>query len=712
MPGPFTLNSCASVNHPSCNMKTPSVPRRLLLQPLILLAACIALKVRINAEDLAMTIDANHTGAPIHRYVYGQFTELLGNMYEKGIWAEMLSDRKFFYPIDSSDTLNPTNRKPRFNRWRPVGLDNYVAMDKTNAFVGEHAPVIKLEGQTPHGITQSGLIVRKGRKYTGYVFLSGDRRAKINVSLLWGDGNDERQTHAIEKLPQKYTRFPLSFTAAADSDSARITITGTGLGSFHIGTVSLMPADNAEGFRTDMLKLLRDLEPGIYRWPGGNFVSGYDWRDGIGDRDKRPPRYDYAWNTVEYNDVGTDEYMALCRLLKIDPYICVNAGLGDAHSAAEWVEYVNGSVKTPMGKLRAANGYRDPYRVQWWGIGNEMYGEWQLGHIYIDHFVLKHNQFAQAMRAVDPSIKLVASGATPFETSTTARHHRKPLPAKLPYEFSSKQDWSGQLLDHCADNIDFLSEHIYPVTDSAFDVEKQAFVQMNDPLVDRVRRTPNRVKCTVEAMDEYVKRMPKLKSHNIKLAIDEWTGGARGDFSRTLCAAEGLHEMFRHSDVITMGAYTAFTSCLVTDGADSCYSGTGLVFYLYRHHFGTIPIAVIGNAPQHQVKGTVGVDKPAVSSGSDTYPLDVVAVLSTDRKTVTVAIVNAAESVQKINLAFNHIALQKRATKWEIAVPDLQTRNVVGQEPKIKIIETAFDDVPTQLEVVPLSVGVYEFKVP
>jgi alpha-L-arabinofuranosidase len=676
----------------------------------IVVTALVAFQ-HVNAQDLTMKIDASRTGAPIHPYVYGQFTELLGNMYEKGLWAEMLSDRKFFYPVDSSETLNPVNRKRNFNRWRPVGPDEFVVMDKAKAFVGEHAPMVKLAADTPHGITQSGLTLRKGRRYSGYIVLAGSRKARVEVSLIGGDTSDQRQTIVMEKLSDKYAKVPLNFTAAADTENGRLEITGTGDGSFHIGVVSLMPANNVQGFRADMVALLKDLNAGMYRWPGGNFVAGYDWHDGIGDRDKRPPRYDYAWNTVEYNDVGTDEFLTLCKLLGIDPYICVNAGLGDAQSAAQWVEYVNGSSGTPMGKLRAQNGHRDPYRVSWWGIGNEMYGEWQLGHMFIDHYVLKHNMFARAMREVDPTIKIVVSGATPFETSTTARHHRKPLPAKLPYEYGTPQDWSGNLLEHCADNIDFLAEHLYPVDNSAFDLEKQAFVEVNDPLVDRVRRIPNRVKCTVEAWEEYVKRMPALKDKNIKLAIDEWTGGNRGDFSRTLCAAEGLHEMFRHSEIITMGAYTAFTSCLAFNGADSCYSTTGLAFHLYRHHFGTIPVAITGNAPQHPVSGTVGVDKPAVSSGSDTYPLDVVAALSSDRRFLTVALVNPTDAPQKINVTFDNIALQAKARKWELAAKDLQARNVVGQEPQVKIVETSLGQVPGVVEVVPLSISLYEFAV-
>jgi len=663
-----------------------------------------------QAQQLSMTIEGSKTGAPIHPYVYGQFTELLFNLFEKGIWAEMLSDRKFFYAVDSSETLNPINTKRDFNRWRPVGADEFVTMNTSQPFVGKQAPQIRLDAETPRGIVQKGLALRKGREYSGSVALAGTPDASVAVSLIWGDGPDDRQTISATSLTDQYVKIPLHFTAGADTDDGRLAITGTGDGSFRVGIVSLMPADNVHGFRADMVKLLKELDSGIYRWPGGNFVAGYDWRDGIGDRDKRPPRYDYAWNTVEYNDVGTDEFMTLCGLLGIDPYLCVNAGFGDAHSAAEWVEYANGSADTPMGKLRAKNGHPEPYRVKWWGVGNEMYGEWQLGHMDIDHYVIKHNQFAEAMRAVDPSIEIVASGATPFETSTTARHHRKPLPAKLPYQYGSHQDWSGQLLEHSADNFDYLAEHLYPVSNSAFDVDRQEFVEVDDPLVDRVRRLPNRVRATVEAWNEYVKRMPQLKEKGIKLAIDEWAGGDRRSFSRTLCAAAGLHEMFRHSDVITMGAYTAFTGCLAFNGAESCYSPTGLVFYLYRHHFGTIPVDVTGNSPPKPVKGTIGVDRPSVPSGSDTYPLDVVAALTSDRERLTVAILNPTEEPHSIRTTFHDLDLQPSGTKWQIAAENLESRNEAGQQPAVEIVESAMDRVPQSFDLPPLSVTLYEFR--
>jgi len=660
--------------------------------------------------QVAMTVDVSRTSEPIHRHVYGHFSELLDNWFEKGLWAEMLSDRKFFYPVDSSEKLQPENTRRRFNRWRPVGPDAFVVMDRRNPYVGEHSPLIKLEGATPHGIQQAGIPLRKGREYTGRIVLAGDVGARVAVSLVWGPNPTDRQTTSITSLTGSYAKYPLKFTAGGDTEDGRLEITGTGTGAFRIGAVSLMPADNLHGFRADIIQLLKELNSGIYRWPGGNFVSGYDWRDGIGDQDKRPPRYDYAWRTVESNDVGTDEFLTLCRLIEVDPYICVNSGFGDAHCAAQWVEYVNGTAETPMGKLRAANGHPDPYRVVWWGIGNEMYGQWQLGHMSIEHYVIKHNMFAKAMRAVDPTIKIVACGATPFEMSTIARLHRLPLPSKLPFAYGSPEDWSGNLLAHSSDYFEYLSEHLYPLTESAFDLEAQKFVEVQDPLVDRVRRVANRVRCAVEAWEEYMRRMPHLKERNIKLAIDEWTGGRRG-FIRALAAAEGLQEFFRHSHLIKMGNYTAFISCVSHNAHEAVFSATGLVFKLYRQRFGTIPVEVRGNSPQHPVRGTVGVDKPSVSSGSDTYPLDVVAALTEDRKTLTVAIVNPTETSQLIGFGVVGTGLRSPGKMWQIAAPDLSAENEPGKKPVVDIVETTVPEVSGALTVPALSISVYEFGI-
>lgn len=235
-----------------------------------------------------------------------------------------------------------------------------------------------------------------------------------------GRGPQERQTVAIRKVTNGYVKYPLQFTSGADTHAGRIEIVGRGTGSFHVGAVSLMPADNVEGFRPDTTRLLRELNSGMYRLPGGNFISGYDWRNTIGDPDMRPPIWDYAWNAAQPNDVGVDELMTLCKLLNVDPYISVNAGLGDDHSAADLVEYVNGAVDTPMGALRAKNGHPNPYHVKYWNVGNEVYGFWQIGHTALKYYTMKHNDFARAMRKVDPSITILASGAMPDEMTVTS----------------------------------------------------------------------------------------------------------------------------------------------------------------------------------------------------------------------------------------------------------------------------------------------------
>src|SRR6185437_1871496 len=207
-------------------------------------------------------------------------------------------------------------------------------------------------------------------------YLRGTKGSKVAVSLVWGEGADDRQTICFDTLTSDYQKFPLSFTAKADSVSGAIEIAGTGNGDFHIGTLSLMPADNVQGFRPDTIALLRDLHAGMWRLPGGNFLSDFNWYDSIGDIDKRPSDFDYAWNAMQTNDVGMDEFMTLCKFIGVEPYITVNAGFGDAHSAAEEVEYMNGSTKTRMGALRAENGHPDPYQVKYWDIGNEPYGSW------------------------------------------------------------------------------------------------------------------------------------------------------------------------------------------------------------------------------------------------------------------------------------------------------------------------------------------------
>src|SRR5207253_126738 len=170
------------------------------------------------------------------------------------------------------------------------------------------------------------------------------------------------------------------------------------------------PLADARGFRRDVLDAARPLRIPILRWPGGNFVSGYHWLDGVGPRDRRPRRSELAWYAEESNRFGTDEFIEYCRVLGAEPFICVNMGSGTMDEAQAWVEYCNGTGNTSWANLRRQHGHAEPYRVRYWGLGNEMYGGWQIGNMNAHDYVKKARAFAMVMKRTDPSIQLIGCG--------------------------------------------------------------------------------------------------------------------------------------------------------------------------------------------------------------------------------------------------------------------------------------------------------------
>jgi len=703
-----------------------------LLSALIVLAAGTA-----AAQTVAVTVDATRTGSPITKLVFGGFMEPATT----GVWAEMLADRKFFAEVSSKPSEVPTGgfgRRGPQRRWVPVGPDSFVVMDRKNAYVGEWSPLVRLEATTPHGISQAGLILRAGRAYTGRVALSGSQGAKVSVSLIWGPNPRDRQTISVPTLAATYVKVPLRFTAKADSSDGRLEIVGSGGGSFRIGVASLMPADNVSGFRAATIRYLKEMGIEIARWPGGNFVSAYDWRDGIGYRDKRPPRRELAWNGMETNDMGVDDFLTFCRLIGAEPYIAVNSGLGDAHSAAEEVEYVNGPATSRLGRQRAANGHPAPYGVKIWGIGNEMYGPWQWGHLSSTQYPEKHNLMVKAMRAVDPSLEVIASGATPEEASwcyienrqfnTFAGRLKEDLP--LPFAFGSREDWTGALLKTSADYIDYLGEHFYGYPNLVIDVAREQFVESDEPLALKVRRLSNRVEFKFEAWDEYVKRMPYLKDKDIKFAFDEWSPRNRSVGSGPAPASNPMlnpltnalvyHEFFRHSDKVGLAVATGGMGGVASDtfgDAIGLRMEGQVVKVLHDHFAGALPVAVSGNSPQVPAKGTVGIDNSARPSGSPTYPLDVFAALSADRKTLAVSVVNPTEAWQDCELNLTGVQASGPVTVSQLTAPagaaPTPAAPGIGRfgGPPATVAQSMLPQAPRRMTVPPASLTVYAFEV-
>lgn len=691
------------------------MPRESL--PLVLLAVFAAAGAGAQTSSapekrIAVSIDARKTRDTISPYLYGQFIEHIGDLVNRSVWAEMLDDRKFYHPVSSKPAAAPTapgpfqGRQP--NRWRPIGPGAAVVMDRERPYAGDHTPLIKVDGPEPRGIAQAGLALRKSKAYAARVALAGDPGVAVAVSLVWGPGPGERQTIPIHGLQTAYAKFPLEFTAGGGTDDGRIEIAATGAGSFHVGAVSLMPAGNLRGFRPEVIALLKRLRSGMYRFPGGNFLSAHEWRDAIGDPDRRPPRWDPVWSALQPNDVGTDEFLTMCELLGVDAFISVNAGFGDAHSAAQLVEYVNGAADTPMGKLRAANGHPAPYKVKWWGVGNEMYGTWQFGYMAPKQYVIKHNLFAKAMRAVDPSITLLATGATPEEM--TVNNLSVALTGKVTPDYGSDADFTGLLLANCLDNIDVMSEHFYSYNGQRFDLQQDKKIPIEEPMPEAAYRAANRVRTKVEAYEEYARRIPGLQKKRLTIAIDEWAfTRLPANLKQTLANAAVFHEMFRRTDLIQMAGHTMGTSSIEFNATDAALNATGLLFQLYRDHFGTVPVEVDGDSPPPAPKYPVGGDQPKVNAGSPTYPLDVSAALSSDGKFLTVAVINPAESAQKLDLTIHGMDLRGKGRFWRLTGPGLNAMTGLTRR-EVQVVETPLAETPKTLVVAPISIELYEFE--
>jgi alpha-N-arabinofuranosidase len=676
-----------------------------------------------QSPTIHATIDASKTGPPISKYLYGQFLEHGGDIVNTGVWSEMLVDRKFFYPVAASAPTppphmsnaggNPRQRRTPTRWWAPVGGDQAVSMDEKAPYTGEQSPLVKLEGKEPRGFSQSGIAVRKGQAYTGRIVLAGSPSAVIKVTLIWGKDASDRETVIIHALGAGYRKFPLRYISAADTDDATLEITGTGTGSYHVGAVSLMPANNVEGFRPEVITALKQMRFGVLRFPGGNFVSSYEWRYGVGDIDKRPPIFDPVWHAVQPNDVGTDEFLTLCRLLGVDPYITVNAGFGDAWSARELVEYTNGAASTPMGKWRAENGHPEAYYVKLWGVGNEPWGDYQMGAMSLPQFELKHNLFVKEMRKVDPSIKLIAGGAMPdvMEGADQARR----INGQYVPDYLSTADWTWQMLLNCLDNIDMVSEHYYASGTQHTDIKLQKKVPIDPPLsfIEWQRAPAVQVRAKYEHYQEYLKRIPALRAKPVPIAIDEWAyfGGGPTSYKTVPAYAWAFHEMFRHSDVFQLGAFTFATAMMSENRTEATLNPTGMLFKMYRDHFGTIPVEVTGDSPQPKPTFAAGGDQPAINPGSPTYPLDVSAALSEDRKTLAIAVLNPSNSQQNIQIALNGAKLASSGHLYRMAPDSIDATVAVDKKPEVQIEDQLLGPLPDTVTVRPFSVNIYSYAV-
>jgi len=250
------------------------------------------------------------------------------------------------------------------------------------------------------------------------------------------------------------------------------------------------PLADKDGLRKDVLEALARLRMPLIRYPGGNFASGYRWRDGVGPLNERRARTDLAWHDLETNRFGTNEFINFCRKLQTEPYMVVNCGDGDMREARDWVEYCNGTGDSALANLRREHGFAKPHDVKYWGVGNEVDGHWQIGYKTPQEYARAFTEYGKVMKWTDPNIKLVASAVSHWEGEWFER-------AQL-------------LLEQAGDLIDYLSLHWYignPENDFA------AYMAISELLEERL-----------SAFEGIVRAMAlqKKNKHPIYLAVDEW----------------------------------------------------------------------------------------------------------------------------------------------------------------------------------------------
>jgi len=319
------------------------------------------------------------------------------------------------------------------------------------------------------------------------------------------------------------------------------------------------PFSDKNGFRQDFTDLMKELNIRSVRWPGGNFVSGYNWEDGIGPKDQRPAKRDLAWNQIETNQMGTDEYVKFCNLIGADNFLCINAGTGTLDDARNWVEYCNGEKGTYYADLRVQYGNEKPFNIKYVGLGNEIDGPWQLGQKSAEDYCKFALEAGKLIRLIDSDIKLVASGASLYRPG------------------NEWVEWNDYVLNQMVGNIDYISVHRYATEALPGGRQNRNFSDLMSLGLDIDEK--------IETTQALIKKaMVKSGSDRpIYISFDEYSGGF-GGLSGSLLLAQHLNSFLRHADVVKMANITMITSLVGNSPEGDFKNSLFHTFYLYSNN--------------------------------------------------------------------------------------------------------------------------------
>ena len=425
--------------------------------------------------------------------------------------------------------------------------------------------------------------------------------------------------------------------------------------------------DRVVGYREDVLEAVKALRVPVLRYPGGCFSDGYHWKDGIGPRDQRPTVFDTAWKAQEPNAFGTDEFLRYCDLIGAQPYLNVNFGSGSVAEALDWLQYCNSPAETRWGSRRATNGRAEPYRVRYWGIGNEICGDWEIGHTDARTYGQGFIEYQRAMKAVDPGLKLVAVGWD-----------------------ETMPNWNPQVVEVAGEYIDYLSIHHYVPggVDLAHDSQEFYYAIVASPL-----STEQKLVWTRKVIEENL-RGP----HQVEIVLDEWNlwlshppESPVQDYRLRdgLYAAAMFHVLHRQCAQVTMANLAQLVNVLgaiLTDKTRMALTPIYWAFALYAPRTGEWALRT-----ETEVDGYAQEAMGSITAIPHAPYLDVSATLSEERGLLYIGVVNRHwEEPIRAAVEIAPLVAKAEGKLAELNGPDPLAANTLEGPPLVRITETSF----------------------
>ncbi|HDR89212.1 MAG TPA: alpha-N-arabinofuranosidase [Bacteroidetes bacterium] len=324
------------------------------------------------------------------------------------------------------------------------------------------------------------------------------------------------------------------------------------------------PLANEHGFRSDYIEAARELQLTNMRWPGGNYTASYNWQDGIGPKEDRPVRRELAWNVLDRNHVGTDEWLQLASDMGVESSICINGGTGTLDDARYWIEYVNSPVGSYYADLRAKYGHEEPYNVKYWHLGNEVDGEpWQVAYKSVEDYVKFAKEAAKIMLYVNRGCRTCTQPVFIAMGSSWVVHNGEP---------GEWETWNWHVLDEMVDepNVEYIAIHRYW---GGFNEGPEVFLgDWAEHFDDYITTTKNQIQIAKEK--NHVREKP------FYIAFTEWSPRGGGTHLGTLAAALHLNLFLRHADAVKRSNYTMFTGMLAHNREGQSYKTP--FFYMYK----------------------------------------------------------------------------------------------------------------------------------